>query len=303
MVLKLYGNEVESVFQLLGNHENDITKSIAFALSRCPIFLDEMLRKTLGNVAYSIDQTNLFCQRTQDEGITDVEIVEEGLFHVIFEAKRGFLLPSHGQLQKYANDLNKEGWPNRLIWTLSDVPPTPAEEQLEPSIDGISIHHLSYFDVRQMAKDSFKKSNHKGKRILEELIKYLEGITSMTNKHSNTVYVVPISGDSIKEHDIERAYHCPVGNGFLKEPENYLGFRYWGKLQYINHVEKVEYYKGNDGKLMFKFFLGPDIVPPKTVRTGGKYQGTKFYCDIDLLFTSDTIIEARKKTEERNKTE
>ncbi len=123
----------------------------------------------------------------------------------------------------------------------------------------------------------------------------------MQNKRSNTVYVVPIGGDSIREHDIERTYHCPVGgNGFPTEPQNYLGFRHGGVLKYINFVEEVEYYD-NDGQLYFRFLLGPDIVPSKTVKTGGKIRRTKFYCDIDLLLTCDTILEASQKTKERHK--
>lgn len=43
---------------------------------------------------------------------------------------------------------------------------------------------------------------------------------------------------------------------------------------------------------MSKFYLGPNIVPPKTVKTGCKYRGTKFYYDIDLFLTCDTIFEA-----------
>ena len=52
---------------------------------------------------------------------------------------------------------------------------------------------------------------------------------------------------------------------------------------------------------MFKFYLGPNIVPPKTGKTGCKYRGTKFYCDIDLLLTCDTIVEARIEKDVRHK--
>jgi len=299
--ISLYGNKIDSVFQLLGNHENDITKSIAFVLSRCPAFLNEVLLRTLGNsVHYSLDKVNICCQGAEDEGITDVELVESGVFHIVFEAKCGLILPSHEQLQKYANDLNKENEANKYIWTLSDVASCIAEERLEREISGIQIHHISYSEVRKVAEESLKKSTHKQMWILKELNTYLERITSMSKQHSNTVYVVAIKGDSIKEHDKDRTYHCPIGGqGYLKEPENYIGFHYAGRLQYINHVDKVENYKNGEGKMMFKFFLGPDIVPTKMVRTGGRLWG-KCYCDIDLLLTSDTILEAKSKTDKRN---
>ena len=35
-ILKAYGNEVFSIFQLIGNKENDITKSIAWGLKKMP---------------------------------------------------------------------------------------------------------------------------------------------------------------------------------------------------------------------------------------------------------------------------
>lgn len=41
--LYAYGSEVTSVFQLIGTLEDDITKSIAWALFNCPIFLKKII--------------------------------------------------------------------------------------------------------------------------------------------------------------------------------------------------------------------------------------------------------------------
>lgn len=41
--LYAYGSEVTSVFQLIGTLEDDITKSIAWALCNCPIFLKKII--------------------------------------------------------------------------------------------------------------------------------------------------------------------------------------------------------------------------------------------------------------------
>ena len=38
-ILESYGEEVNSIFQLLGDKENDITLSMSWALTRCPEFL------------------------------------------------------------------------------------------------------------------------------------------------------------------------------------------------------------------------------------------------------------------------
>ena len=41
--LKAYGDAVVSIFQLIGEKENDITKSIAWALNKCPVFMKKVV--------------------------------------------------------------------------------------------------------------------------------------------------------------------------------------------------------------------------------------------------------------------
>lgn len=51
--LSLYSREMKSVFQLLGEHENDISYSVAWGLTQCPSFLKVFLQSVLqwnGNV-------------------------------------------------------------------------------------------------------------------------------------------------------------------------------------------------------------------------------------------------------------
>ena len=43
-----YGKEIKSIFQLLGETENDITCSICWALAKCPEFLKAVIRKICG---------------------------------------------------------------------------------------------------------------------------------------------------------------------------------------------------------------------------------------------------------------
>ena len=45
MELKRGGTDVTSVFDLLGRDENDLTGSLAFALSRCPSLSEVILRR------------------------------------------------------------------------------------------------------------------------------------------------------------------------------------------------------------------------------------------------------------------
>ena len=47
-ILKSYGREVRSVFQLLGDKENDITSSICWALVKCPVFMKGIIKRVCG---------------------------------------------------------------------------------------------------------------------------------------------------------------------------------------------------------------------------------------------------------------
>lgn len=303
-----YGRKIESIFQLLGNHENDITKAIAYTLSKNSMFLnnflDEILdeytleRICLDDVIINFQQYYEKNGEDKNNGITDVEIYQEPFFKIIIEAKKYDILPNISQLKKYAYYLNQIISEQKLILTMSDFNSNAADIIQENDIDGIRIKHITYKKVYEIAKTSLNKSKNEERRILKELISFLEGVIFMSNEHSSVVYVVPLNGDSVKKHDEERIYTCPVGNGFLKKPENYLGFRFGGKLQYINHVDKVEYYRDGNKRLMFKFILGPDIIPKEIVKSG-PLRDTKLFCDIDLLLTSSSIKEAYTKYKSR----
>jgi hypothetical protein len=78
---------------------------------------------------------------------------------------------------------------------------------------------------------------------------------TMQNVNSNLVYVVSLGPqiegtdmtwrDIVVEHDI---YFCPVGGGpggWPKEPPNYPGFRFDGKLGQIRHVESYTVTESN----------------------------------------------------------
>lgn len=46
--LKAYGDAVLSIFQLIGDKENDITKSIEWALNKCPVFMNKVVNEVFG---------------------------------------------------------------------------------------------------------------------------------------------------------------------------------------------------------------------------------------------------------------
>ncbi len=100
--LKAYGDAAVSIFQLIGDKENDITKSISWALNKCPVFMNKVVNKVFG-IDVNPDEVNILYQNYDSEtGITDIEMTDGQTFHLIIEAKRGWVLPGAEQLTKYS---------------------------------------------------------------------------------------------------------------------------------------------------------------------------------------------------------
>ena len=311
-----YGKEIKNVFQLLGDKENDITSSICWALARCPEFFKAVVNKICGLIP---DVDSIVIRNQEYEkgtGITDIEVSDTQNFHIVFEAKRGWILPGSEQLTKYSLRPNfaLRSIPEKHIVSLSECSSLYAESNLPfHEINGIPVSHLSFAELYQLAIDARPASTHAQKHMIDEFTGYLGGIMTMQNKTSNWVYVVALSNghhdgcelswiDIVKKHN---KYFCPVrGNGWPKEPPNYIAFRYNGCLQSIHHIESYTVSKNMHNEIPempdeewennhFIYRLGPAIIPGKTVRTGKIYPSGRVWAMLDTLLTSDTISEAR----------
>lgn len=318
-----YGKEVSSIFQLLGNNENDITLSISWALSKCPAFTGLIVRRIFGIDIDHFDDVTVYNQQyDKDTGITDIELKDNNTFHVIFEAKRGWTLPGAEQLTKYSQrkDFVNNPVNNKAIVTLSECSKSYANFNLPfKQIHGIPVMHFSWRDIYDIAIEARADSNNEQKHLLIELQEYLKGIMTMQNIQSNMVYVVALGVNKPDRCDISwidivqkyNRYFCPVGgNGWPKDPPNYIAFRYYGKLQSIHHIDSYvitknvhdevpdmpdEVWDGN----CFVYKLGPAIIPSKTVKTGNIFRNGRVWAMFDILLTADTISEARDKTKQR----
>lgn len=133
----------------------------------------------------------------------------------------------------------------------------------------------------------------------------------MQKQDSNWVYIVALNDekwagdltyiDTVKER---RKYFHPLGiNGWPKDPPNYLGFRYYGELQRIYHVESAQvidnfhpyFPESQNWKEKWPYLLyelGKPIIPSRKVRTGNIYASGRKWAMIDLLLTSKTIAAA-----------
>lgn len=319
--LVLHNREIETIFQLLGEKENDLTYSVGWALYRSPNFLQEFLRSIIG-FKDSTDDVILRLQHHRDPGgFTDVEVELPGQFHIIIEAKRGWSLPSASQLQKYAPRFEKSACPVQRFVVLTECSVEFATHHLEcQAAKGVPVQPLPWKMVVKSAAHASAQGSHAEKRLLQELTSYLGRVTTMQNTDSNWVYVVVLASgtpegwkvswiDIVKE---KRRYFHPVGiSGWPKDPPNYIAFRYYGRLQSIHHIEAYEVFNDphesfpeipkDDWGPHYLYRLGPGFAPADEVRTGNIYKNGRVWCMLDTLFTCKTISEARDLSKSRER--
>lgn len=314
--LTLHGRQLASIFELLGEKENDFTYSIGWALSRCPTFLKAFLAGVFPNTPLPDAVDVCLQEHGTEKGFTDIELQGEGL-HVIVEAKRGWQLPSRHQLAKYRPRIHK-GTPLAAIVAVSECTREYAEEFMDAKvIDGVPVMHRSWADLTRCAAGG---ESHAEKRLLGELCTYIRRYANMQKQDSNWVYVVSLSNDDagggglsyidivVKKHK----YFHPYGGkgGWPKMPPNYMGFRYYGKLQSIHHIEGHRVFRNfhdvfpefpdrnEDGPLVV-YDLGPAIVPSKPVASGRVKRAMRVWAMLDTLLTSATISDARDESAKR----
>ncbi len=329
--LYIHKKNVETVFDLLGELENDITKSIAWAFVKCPALLSLVLKNLLG-IDTDTQKVNIQYQvYEKDKGITDLEITDNESFYIVIEAKRGWILPEKEQLNKYAEkeEFNNDSIKHKAIVSMSECSEEYAATHL-PQID-VPLKHLSWKKICELSEMAMRYSNNSQKIILKELERYIKRIMSTQNKDTNWVYVVSLGkgnvelSDATGEHrrfeltwiDVVKKYNmyfCPIGGtrgSWPREPLNYIAFRYDGKLQSIHHIEgykivdelhsyipEIPYTKMDVKHYLYE--LGPEIKPIKEVKTGDRIRmNNRVWAQIDTLLTSDTISEAYEISKNR----
>ena len=320
--LVAYGTEVSSVFQLIGNLENDITKSIAWALARCPEFLKAVINEVMSLEINTQNVRIKYQEFEKNKGITDLEITDDTSFYIIIEAKRGWILPGAEQLALYSQRRNiiESQVSHKAIISMSECSEDYANAYLPfKVINDIPVNHLSWKRIYELANSAKTSSSRSQKDLLKELMRYLGDIMTMQAKESNWVYVVSLSTEKPENCDLtwvelvekKMKYFHPFGiNGWPKEPPNYIGFRYKGRLQSIYHIESYSITKNihdeieempnvEDEYEHFVYSLGKPIKPSKVVKTGKIYASGRKWAMIDTLLTANTIHEASEISRQR----
>lgn len=323
--LYIFNDKIESIFQLLGQKENDISYSVGYAFSNCRHFLQKFLQHIKIKTPFDPDKIKIRLQaHEKDKGFTDFEIIQDNEFHIVVEAKRGWNFPSKDQLDKYATRLSfaaSTAKDKRIIVFNESIPAFTKTHFGITAIRTIPVEVVSWSDIQKIASSSKSIGRDTENRLLKELNIYLDKISSMQKIDSNWVYVVSLGSGipdkwSISWQDIvnkQSKYFHPVGGskgGWPAEPPNYIAFRYGGKLQSIHHIEKYEVF--TDPSLHFKtipkgtwdphylYHLGPAIRPTHEVKAGKKIiRSMRVWAMLDLLLTSETIQDARDKSHAR----
>ncbi len=320
--LYLFRQKLDSFFEILGKHENDISYSVGFVLSRSPAFLRLFLRHIDIKTKFDPELIKVKLQQHErDKGFTDFEIEQEGEFSVIVEAKRGWNYPSRQQLDKYSSrksfKTSSVKTKKLVVLTESSNTFTTAHFHIKRS-NSYKVTVISWKEMWTLARQARRDGGNYQKRLLEELIEYLGKIMTLQNIYSNKVYVVSLKYhgernwgiswiDIVKER--RRYFHPVGGSGWPNEPPNYIAFRYYGRLQSIHHIDNYEVFT-NPHKVFkeipsakwgphFLYHLGEPIIPVKEIRTGNIFRSGRVWAMLDLLLTCDTIAEARDKTKKR----
>jgi len=313
-------HEVTNPFELVGADEDSISLAIAWALRCSPRFLGEFSKLAIEHDVESESATIRLHRYETGGGITDIEIASPGEYHLIVEAKFGWKLPGRIQLAKYAKRVSfkpGEGTIRRIV-SLSECSEDYAAHHLcARSLDGVPIVHISWRSISAACARARGGVGFKERQILLDLAEYLESVVTSQSQDSNLVYVLALNagtpdGWQTSWKDIvnrySRYFH-PVGNGWPREPPNYLAFRYDGRLQSIHHVEAYEVIEDLQKACPgiphvrrpphFLYHLGAPFAPPQAIKNGKIWPNGRYWCALDTLFTCGTVSEARDVTRRR----
>ena len=318
MELLCYGRKQDNVFSLYGTDENSATYAVGMGLLKSPSLMEALVANLLGCPTVTSNWNIHLQEGGTDRGFTDIQFGPSGKPVIIVEAKKGWWLPTHEQLAKYAERMQCA---DGCIVSLSAASREYAErgQRLPESLNGHRVIHRSWADLRDLVNRAMSQTRKQEEKIwLRELENHLRGYATMQDPKDNNVFVVSLSRSEIKPNTgytwvnvVEDGYYFhPVGNRWPVVPPNYIGIRYEGRLQSVHHVESFPVHTNleevdprwpHTESDHFVYKLGPAMKPAKPVQNGKIYPSGRYWCAIDTLLSGafDTISAARDETQRR----
>jgi hypothetical protein len=312
--LARYERPVLSVFDLLGDSENDMTAALGFVLASS----ESLLRRLACRILPDADVSTLIIRiETPDKlGRTDLEL-DGGTELAVIEAKRGWLLPGEVQLRNYVPRVHQRG--AGVLVSLSNASAEWAGYILPREIDGVELKHLSWSDVRADVAAARREARGRERIWLDEMHDYLEGAVRLRDIADSWTYCVVVStsrpgdGGSRTFRDFvvqENTYFHPFGwgGGWPKTPPNFLAFRWDSQVQRIHRVTgsqvvpnlqtlwpDIPVTADDTGRPYVVYQLGPPL-PGTPISSGRTYRATRLWVLLDTLLTAGSLAAAAEQT-------
>lgn len=311
--LTRHGNDVTSVFDLLGRDENDLTAALAFTMANSSGLLDLVLRRL--EMPAAGEGTLLRLEERDEFGRTDLEI-DNGTHLVIIEAKRGWLLPDEAKFEKYVHRITERG--AGCLASLSAASSEWARQILPTAVSGVPVIHYPWDSMRQDLLVAREQARGGERAWLNELTEYLRKAVRMRDFADSRTYCVVVSNDypgggggrTFRDFvTAEQCYFHPYGwgSGWPKAPPNFLAFRWDNQVQRIHRVASSEVIPSlqsrwpdtplGDGTLRphMLYHLGPPIPGPP-FPTDGNYRASRVWFVLDQLLVTGSLREAIRQS-------
>jgi hypothetical protein len=320
MRLLLHGEEVESIFDLLGYDENGLTHALGLTLSENKELL-RILANRISNREYKCDDCEVRLQEfgIKDRGFTDIELLIDKSLFTIVEAKIGWSLPSQEQLDKYSSRFDEYKPYKTLLTVVSECRKEYAERELRKLDLKADISYLPWKEILSCIERAYVSSTVYQKRMLKHLETYFKKVITMQDRNSNRVFCVALGSGTPEYSELswidivekKKRYFYPVAKGWPADPPNYIAFRYYGELQSIHHVDDYEIVtkmyehlpvQKEEWDPTFLLKLGEPFKPGREVKNGNIYPNQHLWFDLDTVFTCKTVQEARDLTQKREET-
>ena len=259
-------------FDILGDNENALSRAFAYLLSKekdCFFkfirLLDIKLTKSLSNFS----KFEIRTQKKRDEGITDIEIIDNDKIHIIVECKiKG------GKVDKQRTQYNKGFNPKckkKILCLLTEIHDSNYSSENE-----IEVITLSWRDI----VNKFDNKDFSSNELVKNFLKFAERILKMDTKE----ILIQDLGDEV---EVQR-YNCFV----YRRAENY-----GAPLYFAPYFTKQN--KDGDGIKSLSKILG--IITAKPNEIGNFVERFKSFTDDEDLIEKWKKGIAIKNKENENK--